>query len=457
MTAETAPPRINRGLSLISMAIVLGIVLVAAPIGLERYSNYMEEQTWHVTATHLSTVSQGARRYIKDNYNDLLTQAKTGTVTVTGQALRDTGYLPPGFSLTNNNGQNYVVAIALNPTPPNKLVAFVLTSGGQQITFKGQRYIAQNIAGLGGYIYPENIANGAGGGWEVNLTRFGLSGQTGHLAAYLSSDVLGTDAEESDRLYRFKVNGRPDLNKMHTDIDMGSNSLNNTNAVNAQTATVENDIKSSSGWIITQNDKGWLNATHGGGLTMTDDDWVRSVNNKGIYTGGQLRGGTIHAESRLATDEFLQLNKIMVPGQSCEAGILTRDAEGAPLFCQKGILTSIGGGGMSRAGVNNLDIVSNGSYKVLLVTVSSLFNAADGSHTGSANFNVYVDGVLVGVVGTRVRVDKRGSKGHYWGYQSFGVTQKQIVVNVKSTSRVTVRLAGSSYHNTSDVRIDLTP
>lgn len=80
MTVDAANPRINRGLSLISMAIVLAIVLIVAPIGLERYSDYMEEQTWVVTATHLSTVSQGARRYVKDNYDTLLNQVK-GAVT----------------------------------------------------------------------------------------------------------------------------------------------------------------------------------------------------------------------------------------------------------------------------------------------------------------------------------------------------------------------------------------
>lgn len=134
------------------MAIVLGIVLIAAPIGLERYSNYIEEQTWVVTATHLSTVSEGARRYVKDNYDTLLNQVKGGgNVTVTGQTLRDKGYLPAGFSLTNNNGQTYILAVTRNPSQTDKLVAFVLTAGGQNITFKGQRYIAQNTSGLGVY------------------------------------------------------------------------------------------------------------------------------------------------------------------------------------------------------------------------------------------------------------------------------------------------------------------
>ncbi|UZX63583.1 shufflon system plasmid conjugative transfer pilus tip adhesin PilV (plasmid) [Yersinia ruckeri] len=448
-------PPVNRGLTIAETIMVITLLSVIMAYSIPRVIEYNQERAWDISATVLSAVSASANRYIKDNKDTLTTQLKTAkNVVITGKQLQDAKYLPPGFSLTTDDGQSYLVAITQDGK--SNLMAFVLTSAGKEIQPNGLRYIAQNISGLGGYIWPANQAIGANGSWTVNLSDYGLSGQMGRLAVMLSSDSLGSDSEAGDRLYRFKVNGRPDLNKMHTDIDMGNNSLNNTSAVNAQTVTVENDIKSNSGWIITQNDKGWLNSTHGGGLTMTDNDWVRSVNNKGIYTGGQLRGGTIHAEGRLATDEFLQLNKVMVPGQSCEAGILTRDAEGAPLYCQAGILTGIGGGGMSRVAVNNLDIVSNGSYKVLLVTVSSLFNAGDGSHTGSASFNVYVDGGLVGVVKTSVRVDKGGSSGHYWGYQNYGVTQKQIAVNVKSNSRVTVMLAGSSYHNTSDVRIDLT-
>ncbi|CAI1952333.1 MULTISPECIES: shufflon system plasmid conjugative transfer pilus tip adhesin PilV [Serratia] len=367
MTDKIANPRINRGVSLISMAIVLGIVLIAAPIGLERYSNYVEEQTWVVTATHLSTVSQGARRYVKDNYDTLLNQVKGGgNVTVTGQILRDKGYLPTGFSLTNNNTQNYILAVTRNPTQTDKLVAFVLTAGGQDIAFKGQRYIAQNTSGLGGYIYPVNIANGAGGGWEINLASMGLSGQSGHLAVYLTSEVLAGGAEESDRLYRFQVNGRPDLNKMHTAIDMGANDLNNSNNINAQTGNYQQnvntqnlvardgitagggiaaagDIRSNSGWLITKHGKGWLNEDHGGGLYMDDNDWIRSVNNKGIYTGGQLRGGSVRADGRASVGEYLQLDGTANAGWGCSPnGLVGRTSEGILLSCQSGIWKSLG-------------------------------------------------------------------------------------------------------------------
>lgn len=352
---------------------MLGIVLIAAPIGLERYSNYIEEQTWVVTATHLSTVSQGARRYVKDNYDALLNQVKGGgNVTVTGQTLRDKGYLPAGFSLSNSNAQTYILAVTRNPAQTDKLVAFVLTAGGQDIAFKGQRYIAQNTTGLGGYIYPADVANGAGGGWQVNLASMGLSGQSGHLAAYLTSDVLAGGAEESDRLYRFQVNGRPDLNKMHTAIDMGANDLNNANVVDANTGNFKQnvngqnvyatadmsanrlaantsvwsggwigavgDVRSDTGWLISKHGKGWLNEDHGGGLYMDDNDWIKSVNGKGIYTSGQLKGGTVRADGRASVGEYLQLDGVATEGQGCSPnGLQGRNAAGSVLSCVNGV------------------------------------------------------------------------------------------------------------------------
>lgn len=353
MTKKNTRPRVNRGVSLFSMALVLGIVMLAAPVGMERYANYLNEQNWTITATHLGTVNQGARLYIQDNYASLINQVKDGgNVTVTGQTLRDKGYLPAGFSLTNNSAQNYVLTVTRNPTQTDKLVAFVLTAGGQELPFKAQRYIAQNTSGLGGYLYPANVANGASGGWQVNLTSMGLSGQTGHLVTYLTSDALAGGAEESDRLYRFAVNGRPDLNRMHTSIDMNGNNLNSAKSVNAETGTFsgtvtgnavtsQGDIRSNSGWLITKSSKGWLNEDHGGGLYMDDNNWIKSVNGKGIYTSGQLKGGTVRADGLLSTGDVLQLEGVRVTGSACpQNGQISRDASGSILSCKSGVWTS---------------------------------------------------------------------------------------------------------------------
>lgn len=103
--------------------------------------------------------------------------------------------------------------------------------------------------------------------------------------------MSGDDLQESDRLYRFQVAGRPELNQMHTAINMGGNNINNTGNINGQSATLKGDITSEDGWLITRNNKGWMNITHGGGFTMTDSQWIRAVNGKGITTTGEIKGG----------------------------------------------------------------------------------------------------------------------------------------------------------------------
>ncbi|HEE9318311.1 TPA: shufflon system plasmid conjugative transfer pilus tip adhesin PilV, partial [Salmonella enterica subsp. enterica serovar Derby] len=161
-------------------------------------------------------------------------------------------------------------------------------------------------------------------------------------------------------------------------IDMGSNNLNNVGAVNAQTGnfsgnvngvngtfsgqvkgnsgnfdvnvTAGGDIRSNNGWLITRNSKGWLNETHGGGFYMSDGSWVRSVNNKGIYTGGQVKGGTVRADGRLYTGEYLQLERTAVAGASCSPnGLVGRDNTGAILSCQSGTWRKVGSGELQIA------------------------------------------------------------------------------------------------------------
>lgn len=368
------PGQVHRGNMLAQAGIALAIVLYMAPGAIDRYAGWQQEKIWTGTASHLSFVAQAGKRYVRDKRDTLLTQVAGGPVVITGATLRSQGYLPAGFSLTNDSGQTYQLAVAKDPEQAGQLVAFVLTTGGTSIPFKGLRQIAVDTDGMGGYVWPANTAVGADGGWQAKLADFGLSAQQGHLAAFLSADVLGTDADESDRLYRYQVNGRPDLNRMHTAIDMNGNNINSGGTVNAATGaftgevsagtnvtaggsmtangnvaagnnitanngiTANNDIRSNNGWIITRGSKGWLNETYGGGFTMTDNDWIRAVNNKNIYTGGQVRGGTVRADGLLSTGETLQLDGINSAGAGCSPnGKVSRVSSGAILSCVDGI------------------------------------------------------------------------------------------------------------------------
>jgi hypothetical protein len=47
------------------------------------------------------------------------------------------------------------------------------------------------------------------------------------------------------------------------------------------------------GWVRTYGNTGWYSQTYGGGWYMSDTTWLRSYNNKSIYTSGTIAGGTL--------------------------------------------------------------------------------------------------------------------------------------------------------------------
>ncbi|MDX6917810.1 shufflon system plasmid conjugative transfer pilus tip adhesin PilV [Pectobacterium carotovorum] len=385
--------KIHRGMVSIEISVALAIIMIAGIYGMSRYSQYMTELEWSVEARRMDAVTAAAKSYIRDNRETLQSQvSNSGNVKITGAQLQQAGYLPPGFTLSNTSAQTFQIAIVRNPSDNTKLVGFILTQGGKAISYKGLRYIAQSIHGAGGYIQTANQAEGAYGSWKMNLSSYGLSGESGRLAVWLSSDVIGADDQESDRLYRYALASRPELNRMHTAIDMNSNNLNNVGTVNAKTGaftenitakngtitetlnanngifsegvTADSDIRSTDGWLITQNSKGWMNSTHGGGWFMSDDDWMRSLNNKNIYTGGQVRAGSLTSDGRLTIGEYSLHQKVEVAGTVCsQNGLQARDATGAALFCQSGAWgnTSESGGHYTLAVATNNMITSIGS------------------------------------------------------------------------------------------------
>ncbi|MDA1379103.1 shufflon system plasmid conjugative transfer pilus tip adhesin PilV [Plesiomonas shigelloides subsp. oncorhynchi] len=108
--------------------------------------------------------------------------------------------------------------------------------------------------------------------------------------------------------------------------------------------TANSDIRTNSGWLITQGNQGWRNATHNGGWYMSDSTWLRSYLDKNIYTGGQVLAGSVSSNGRLRTGEYLLIEGIAVAGQNCSPnGLEGRDITGAPLICQSGVWQSSGG------------------------------------------------------------------------------------------------------------------
>ncbi|EGO1996644.1 shufflon system plasmid conjugative transfer pilus tip adhesin PilV [Salmonella enterica] len=113
--------------------------------------------------------------------------------------------------------------------------------------------------------------------------------------------------------------------------------------LSASTGTLTvTDIRSTGGWIVTRSGKGWMDETHGGGLYMSDNDWLRILNNKGFYTGGEIRGGKVRSDGDVSVGGVLDLDKINVANTYCpKDGSVSRTATGAPLSCQSGIWKNI--------------------------------------------------------------------------------------------------------------------
>ncbi|MCY6865099.1 shufflon system plasmid conjugative transfer pilus tip adhesin PilV [Escherichia coli] len=391
----------DKGVSLLEVLLVIGIMVMVIPKVYENIENHLNNVRWQNAAEHANTYNTAVRNYVADNASTLL--AGSLPKTITPATLIQKGYLKSGFS-ESNFGQSYITGIAKN-SKTSRLEALTCSNGGQSLSEAGMRSVASMIEGLGGYINSSKQAIGAGGGWSDTPSNYGLNCATGHIAMAL----VGADLQESDRLYRYSITNRPDLNRMHTAIDMNSNNLNNvgtlngnaaalsgdisarngtfSGAISGNTATTNGDITSEDGWLITRNNKGWMNTTHGGGFTMTDSQWIRAVNNKGITTegelkGGKVSGGTVRSEGRLSTGEYLQLDKTATAGTSCSPdGLVGRDSKGAILSCQSGVWRTSGS--------------SNGSYSNL----GSHRGSFSGRNTGSGTLFVYASGGNSGSAG----------------------------------------------------------
>ncbi|EJV0500683.1 shufflon system plasmid conjugative transfer pilus tip adhesin PilV [Salmonella enterica] len=339
------------GFVAMSVGAGLLIVLVMASMAARYMGDYLKSREWQVVAMQTNRFTQAATSYVGRYYPTVLASATTTTpVVVTTQMLKNTGLLPASFSETNSYGQQYQAMIVRNQQNQTLLQGMVVSRGGHAMPFTALNQISKDItAGFGGYVEDGQTAVGAMRSWRIALSSYGTSTGRGHLAVLLSTDDLSGAREDGDRLYRFQVNGRPDLNKMHTAIDMGGNNLNNAGTVAAQNGnfgvslvsngpvTAGGDIRSTGGWIVTRSGKGWMDETHGGGFYMSDNDWVRSVNNKGIYTGGQVKGGSVRSDSDLAAGGVLKLDQVNVAGTWCpQNGAISHDSTGGILSCQSG-------------------------------------------------------------------------------------------------------------------------
>ncbi|ENA4754069.1 shufflon system plasmid conjugative transfer pilus tip adhesin PilV [Escherichia coli] len=387
----------DKGFALLEILGGLVVISLLMPLFWSYIEDYLNEMRNQSAAFHADAYNTAARAYIADNNARL--HSGTLPATFTADELIRKGYLK-GLN-RSPFGQSYTTGIRRN-TSTGRLEALTCSTGGENIKDDALRSIASLLPGLGGFIGKNGTATGVFGGWTDKPGDYGLSCNGGHIAIVMTGD----DLQESDRLYRFQVAGRPELNQMNTAINMGGNDLNNAGNINGQSATLKGDVTSENGWLITKNDKGWKNLTYGGGFTMTDNQWIRAVNNKGIMTGGNIQGKditgeTVKSTARLSTGEYLQLGKTAVENTSCSPdGLVGRDSKGAILSCQSGAWRTIGAPDGSYSNLGSHRGTFNGRNNgrgTLFVYASGGNGAGGGDCANTSNLQGYVNGAFIGM------------------------------------------------------------
>ncbi|EEG9342140.1 shufflon system plasmid conjugative transfer pilus tip adhesin PilV [Escherichia coli] len=373
----------DKGFILLEVLAGLIVIGIATPMIYSEIEDWLNEQLYQSAALHADEYNNAIKNYVADKTSSLSSK------TITVNELIQQGYLNNGFS-RSPFGQSYITGIRKNNLS-GRLEALTCTTGGQDIKEDGLRRIAGQINGLGGFMLQNNSVTGSFGGWTDLGSNYQITCNKGHIAMRMA----GKDLEESDRLYRYSVPGRPDLNRMHTGIDMNNNSITNINEASGKNARFSGDVTSNR----------WLHP-NGGGFTMTDSQWICAVNNKGITTegelkGGKVSGGTVRSEGRLSTGEYLQLDKTATADTFCSPdGLVGRDSKGAILSCQSGAWRTIGAPDGSYSNLGSHRGTFNGRNNgrgTLFVYASGGNSAGGGDCANTSNLQGYVNGAFIGM------------------------------------------------------------
>lgn len=287
---------------------MLFILAMLMPLLINWLNHGLQTQRQRAAAQHLSEVNVAVAEYVRNHYDDLLTQATdTSGPTVTIDMLTDEDLLPAGFGLRNPWGQEYSAYV--RQPEAGTLEAITLTRGGSTA---GRNFMtnwipgaAAMLGGAGGFIPSANMPGqaadillGSFGGWRISLADMGIpSPGAGHLGARATFD---TSSMEQDFLYRVAVPGHPDLNAMFATLDMRDHAI----------ADVQQVQFAPHSW----EDVGECNDEQEGRVFLDAE--------RGLYVcrGGKAQTVADTGNSRLLSDALLVANGALIDKPICPPG-----------------------------------------------------------------------------------------------------------------------------------------
>ncbi len=306
---QARPMRVYRqAMTLLETVIVLIIAVSAIAYGAQIYAEYLNGITNRATAAQMKDVTQAYSKYLQDNYATVLASVPPGGSTTVSIATLKPQYLSASFADKNPYSQSYVLAVRQPLATSNALEAIVYTTGGEVIQNKNGLAISQEIGSGGGFTLSQGdgvTVQSTYNGFNLSLAQYSGSGK-GKLISALFINQLG--AEVSDYyLSRNPVPGRPDLNRMNTDLDMGTHAISNSSGVTAATG----NIVASSGSVQGNTVVATTNVTSGGLV----------IAGSGVQSNGPVSVlGTISSNSAIQGGSIVSLGNMTAAGNVVASG-----------------------------------------------------------------------------------------------------------------------------------------
>lgn len=111
----------------------------------------------------------------------------------------------------------------------------------------------------------------------------------------------------------------------------------------------------------------------------------------------------------------------------------------------KAAIEASGGGSATYMGVTNMSFIAGANATNLGVHVTSDYAYGDVWWSAAATYNAYVNGNIVGSVGTYCACTRQGGKGYYWGYYSSASNVANFAVNIKKGDTIQVNCVNIGY------------
>ncbi|UGA50139.1 MULTISPECIES: shufflon system plasmid conjugative transfer pilus tip adhesin PilV [Dickeya] len=388
--------RSKKGFSLLELILVLGVASAISFMKFQDLKHQQEDIQANAVGEQIKQVGNAVNGYINIRYDKLSTltsvSTSTGTdpgprtcstadstCTITYQTLINEGLLPSTFSGMNARRSGYNILLRRSGSSPNYVIDGLITTTTQWKEGDKIRYdlLGQAMQSAGvdsGVSKTASSVSGYSGQWTEqaasykNITNEGLLAyRVGYNSAmysvYLRRDGtlpmtgdLNMGGQDINNTVNITASGTTTSGILHStgDTNVGANlnvsgntqvngTLNSNNTVSGATVTSRGETYTQN-WFRTLGDTGWYSQKWGGGWYMSDSTWIRAYSNKNVYTGGQIRGGSVQADGRLTVGEFAQLNGVANAGAGCSPnGLVGRDGSGKILSCVNGVWTMPGG------------------------------------------------------------------------------------------------------------------